>query len=66
MKIRLVKEPRENGQFLYSTEKQEPNGTWIYVTQTCSRDLVDATARFERVLTGNTGPIVLREGETNV
>ena len=66
MKVRLIQEPRESGQFLYSTEEQLPSGTWVYVAGTCSRDLTEATALFEIIrLRGPPGKAtVLREAAT--
>jgi len=66
MKIRLVKEPRENGAFLYSTERQLSSGTWCYVSGTCTRNVDEATAYFENILR-NGAPealTVVREAET--
>ena len=65
MKLRLIKEPKEHGAFLYSTEQQLPSGTWVYVSGTCSRDLDQAEAHFESARLWGARPItVLREATT--
>ena len=55
MKLRLIKEPKEHGACLYSTEQQLPSGTWVYVSGTCCRDLAEARAHFENAVSNPPG-----------